>query len=264
MNGPAMKGPDGDAARRLPQHVRRPETQITWPILLCFARLILAFLAQGLTAALFAVQGAPHPWAAAAPYWTVYGTLIDLGCLLVIARLVRREGQSLADLLHWDRKRFGRDLLAGLVIGLGMMLVGVAGGVGATIALYGSSAAPAAMGGLPLGAALYSVLVWPVLWGLAEQLTYQGYALPRLLSATGQTWPAITLVAFGWALQHVALPLQPDATFMLWRFVTSLPVALASLLLFLRTRRLFPFVVAHWFADGVAALTQVLLPLLLR
>lgn len=245
-----------------PPQQATPPTTITFPILLSFARLLLAFVAQGIAAAIFALRGAPHPWSAAAPYWTVYGTLIDLGCFAAIGLLLRREGKTFAELLNWEPKRFGRDLLSGLGIGLGMLVLGIACGTAVTFAIYHGPEAPAAMGGIPLWAALYSTLIWPVIWGIAEQGTYQGYVLPRLVASTRRLWPAFILIAFTWALQHIALPFRPDLSFILWRFVTSLPIAVASLLIFLKTRRLMPLVVAHWLADFAAALSQVLLPLL--
>jgi hypothetical protein len=43
------------------------------------ARLLLALLFQALLAGMFALRGHPRPWEAAAPGFTVYGSLIDAG-----------------------------------------------------------------------------------------------------------------------------------------------------------------------------------------
>ena len=43
-----------------------------------------------------------------------------------------------------------------------------------------------------------------MLWGMTEEMTYQGYALPRLELLTGQTWLAVVMVAVGFGLQHIA------------------------------------------------------------
>lgn len=187
--------------------------QVFWPFMMVVARLLLAFLSQALVAWVFFWRRTPHPWEAAAPYWTVYGTLIDLGCLVLAVYLLGREGLRLGDILKPDRKRWGNALLEGLGIGLILSLLGLAGGVLGTMAVYKSSTAPLVMGGLPLWAALYSVLIWPVIWGLAEQVTYQGYAFPRIERMTGSPWLSVSVVAFGWALQHIALPFHPD-----WQF----------------------------------------------
>jgi membrane protease YdiL (CAAX protease family) len=51
---------------------------------------------------------------------------------------------------------------------------------------------------------------------------------------------------------------------MLWRSITSLPAVLIVSLIFIRTRRLLPLMVAHWAADAASVLILVVLPLLRR
>jgi membrane protease YdiL (CAAX protease family) len=60
------------------------------------------------------------------------------------------------------------------------------------------------------------------------------------------------------------MPLRLDLRFMLWRSITSLPAVLIVSLIFIRTRRLLPLMVAHWAADAASVLILVVLPLLRR
>ena len=83
-----------------------------WPVIIVFARLIFAVLAQALVAGLYMLKGHPTPWQAAAPWWIVYGTLIDIGCFVLLARLARREGIRLFDLISFQRQRLGRGFAA--------------------------------------------------------------------------------------------------------------------------------------------------------
>lgn len=62
---------------------------------------------------------------------------------------------------------------------------------------------------LPLWGVLYSRLLWWIIQSFTEELTYQGYALPRLQLLTGRSWIAISWVSFGWALQHCFVPFVP-------------------------------------------------------
>lgn len=229
------------------------------PMLMIFARLILAYLAQVLVAGLFALQAHPDPWLAAAPWFTVTGTLIDLGSLGLLAWLTRREGIRLVDLLSLERGQFRRDLLLAPVILIVFLIVGIASGAVSAIVLYGN-APPQIMGPLPLWGALYSVLVWPIIWAAAEQMTYNGYAAPRLQALTGRTWLAVLITCVGYGLQHIALPSLPDPQFALYRFLPAFAIGLVMVPLYLRWRRLLPFIIAHWFVDALSALTQVLLP----
>jgi Type II CAAX prenyl endopeptidase Rce1-like len=116
-------------------------------------------------------------------------------------------------------------------------------------------------GHLPLPAALYGVLMWPFIWGLTEQMTYNGYLAPRLQVLCGSTSLAIVFVAFAWSLQHVFMPLTFDAKFMAFRLLSSVPNTVFQTLLYLRFRRLAPLAIGHALMDGASVLIGVLLPL---
>lgn len=86
----------------------------TWPLLIVSARLVFSLLAQALVAGVYAVEGHPAPWHAAAPWFPVWGSLVDVGCLLLLVWLVGREGIRLRDLIvGFDRRRLGWDLFSG-------------------------------------------------------------------------------------------------------------------------------------------------------
>jgi len=223
-----------------------------------------AIAAQAAVAGVFHFRGDPKPWLSAAPWWTVYGTSIDIGCLLALTYLMRREGGHLREVVGLHPGRLRRDILLGLAYALGILPFGILGGFIGTVLIYGSAAAPIPMGPLPLLGALYSLLIWPTVWAVAEELTYLGYALPRLEALTGHKWSALLVVVLFWSVQHGTMPLRLDLQFMLWRSITSLPAVLIVSLIFIRTRRLPPLIVAHGVADAVSVLILVVLPLLRR
>ncbi|MBI9043894.1 MAG: CPBP family intramembrane metalloprotease [Anaerolineaceae bacterium] len=233
-----------------------------WPVIIVFARLFFAVFAQTIVAGLYMLKGNSNPWQAAAPWWIVYGTLIDIGCFVLLARLVRREGIRLYDLISFQRQRLGRDLLLGLGFIPLYIILAVAGGIIGGILIYGASPAPAIMVPLPFWGSLYSLIAWPLIWAFAEEMIYQGYALPRLEVLSGHTWLAVIIVGFGWAIQHSALPLMADWRFAVYRFGSSLLIGIVLPIIYLRTRRLLPFIFAHWAANFVSVLMTVVLPLI--
>jgi hypothetical protein len=97
---------------------RRTAGALTWagPAALLFARTIFAVLAQGLTAAILALQGSAAPWRDAAQWFPLYATLIDAGCLALLWVWMRREGGRLVDLIGFDRAKLGRGVLLGLLL----------------------------------------------------------------------------------------------------------------------------------------------------
>jgi hypothetical protein len=239
-------------------------TTPTWrgPALMLFARSVFAVGAQAVVAAVFALRSSPTPWLDAAPWLPVYGTLIDVGCLVLLWRLTRREGIGLLDLVGFERGRLARDTLLGLVL-VPVSLLFILGGVyAAGWLVYGTLTQPYLNSPLPLPAALYGVLVFPFIWGLTEQMTYNGYLLPRFRVLCRSTALAVALVGFSWSFQHVVMPLTFDDKFMVFRLLSPVPHTLFELLLYLRLRRLVPLVIAHGLLDGASVLIGSLLPLL--
>jgi hypothetical protein len=244
---------------------RRDAATLTWrgPALMLFARTVFAIVAQALIAAVFALRSSPTPWRDAEPWLPVYGTLIDAGCLGLLWALVRREGIHLVDLVGFNRARLGRDALLGFAI-IPVYLAFILGGVyAAGWLVYGTLTPPYLYGPLPLPAALYGVLVFPLLWGLTEQMTYNGYLVSRFQVLGRSTSVAIGCVALVWSLQHAFMPLTFDAKFMAFRLLSPVPPSVFATFLYLRLRRLVPFAIAHGLMDGASVLIGVLLPRLM-
>jgi membrane protease YdiL (CAAX protease family) len=243
---------------------RREAGTLNWsgPALMLFTRAVCAVGAQAVVAAVFAWRASPNPWHDAEPWLPVYGTLIDAGCLALLWRLTRREGIHLLDLVGFQRTRLVRDALLGLAL-IPVSLVFILGGVyAASWLLYGTPSQPYLFAPLPLPAALYGVLVWPFIWGLTEQMTYNGYLLPRFQVLCRGTSVAIAVVAFAWSLQHVFMPLTFDGKFMAFRLLSPVPFSAFATLLYLRLRRLVPLAIAHALMDGAGVVIGVLLQLL--
>ena len=182
---------------------------LTWrdPLLMLVARSAFAIVAQALVAVIFAFRSSPAPWHDAEPWMPVYGTLIDLGCLTLLWRLTGREGIGLRDLVGFDRSRLGRDLLLGLAlipVGLALILGGV---YGMGWLVYGTLTPPYLFGALPLPAALYAVFVFPFIWGLTEQMTYNGYLATRFRVLCRSTSLSVALVSNSW--RHNRAPSAP-------------------------------------------------------
>jgi membrane protease YdiL (CAAX protease family) len=236
--------------------------QISWlgPLVMVFGRTALAVLAQGITAGIFWLQQRPRPWSEAAAWWTVWGTLADLGCLALLAWLVQREGLRLSDLVTFDRRRLGRALWQGALIFAVMFPIAIVGGTMlSSFVVFGTITAPSYAGELtgrvlPWWGVAYSLTIWWLIWSATEELTYNGYALPRLAALSRRPWLSAALVGLMWAIQHAALPLLFDWRYLLWRTLSFLPLAFCMAVIYLRLRRLAPLILAHWAMDLFGAL----------
>lgn len=240
---------------------RVTDGRLSWtgPLIVLLSRTAFMLLAQGLFAIIFLLRGATHPWFAAAPWWSVYATLIDLGCLALMWKFTRREGISLRALIGPIRLRYGRDFFLGLGVLALICPLFVFGGMLAMRLVYGTYPVdifPGILGGriLPLWALIYSRFIWWIIWSPTEEMTYAGYVLPRAQALSGRTWIAVLLVGFVWSIQHSFLPFLPEWHNFLWRFLAFVPGCFVLTLLYLRLRRLAPLIVAHWSMDIFATI----------
>jgi len=240
---------------------RIPSRRLTWtgPLLLLSARTVLLIAFQALAAAALALRHHPYAWTAAGKWWTVYGTLVDLACLALMWRFMRREGIGFRDLI--GRLRWGRDILAGLGwFALVFPLLGICLPLTARL-IYGAWFPNVDQGvvvsPLPFWAALYTLSLWWIIWTPTEETTYQAYALPRLEALTRRPVVAALIVAFAWALQHCAVPFVFGWRYPVWRVLATFPGVLVFVLIYQRTRRLPPLIIAQWPGDIFVAIMSV-------
>jgi uncharacterized protein len=228
------------------------------PMLMLFARSVLILLAQGITFLIIRQLNVQNADVAIRNWWSVYGTLVDFGCLGLLLWLTRREGIRLLDLVSFVRSKLKTDITLGLGIFIIVFPISVFVFGRLAMQLTYGSLNPAFPEGtfirtLPLLAVLYSRILWWPLWSFTEELTYNGYALPRLVALTRSRWLSVAVVSFFFSIQHSFLSL---ATFQhgLYMFLIFIPLTIAEGLIYLRVRRLTPLIIGHWLMD----LTSVL------
>ena len=228
---------------------------LTLPLLMLAARPALALTAQSALALVLRAAGRPAPFRAAAGWWMVYGSAVDVGCLTMIAAAARREGLPMREAVGLGARPARRRRA---------VLLDVAALTPATVlsqlldrSLNPGRAEPyppqiraSRLGGF---ARAYSVSGWPALWALGEEATYLGYVLPRLERRLGLPTAAV-LTALAWAAQHAAIPALPGRRDGFSRVIAMLPVSAAFVFVYvLRGRRLVPLIAAHWTSDASAA-----------
>ena len=226
----------------------------TGPLLLVMARPVLFVSSQATLAAVFGWLHRPSAWKSAGAWWSVYGTLVDICCLGLMARFARRERIGLRDLIGKVRLLWGRDIFAGIGLFLVTFPVFMGGSFVSSLLIYGSwdpqrNFYLLGVRTLPLWGVVYSFAAWWLISAATEETAYQGYVLPRIQALSGHSWVGAVVVIFCWTLQHCALPMVPDLKYLAFRFVAFLPGVTLLTLIYLRIRRLPPMIVAHWPMD---------------
>lgn len=231
-----------------------------WPVILFLpARLIFAFISQSLTAGLFAVGGSNNAWQDATAWWPVYSTITDIFCLLALVWLTRRENMKIIDLVGVN----GKDILKQLAWTPAYLLAVAPTSILASVitqAFYGTSLPPMiSVVNLPPVGELYSLLVWPIIWVITEELVYLGYLLPRMEVLSGKTWIAVLVVIFFWGIQHLAMPFILDEKYLISRVLAAIAAISSFPIVFvLWRRRLIPLIGVHYIADLATAFLFIL------
>ena len=222
-----------------------------WPVLFFLpARLVFAFLAQSLTAGWFAFRGSANAWQEATSWWPVYSTLTDILCLFALVWLTRREGIKIADLIGAK----GKDILKQLVWTPAYLVAVAPTAILANIitqGFYGTALPPmiAVVNLSPIGE-LYSLIIWPIVWVITEELVYLGYLFPRIEVFSGKTWAAVLVVIFFWGFQHLAVPFIIDEKYLISRVLAAIAAISSFPIVFvLGRRRLIPLIGVHYIAD---------------
>ncbi|HVN21793.1 MAG TPA: CPBP family glutamic-type intramembrane protease [Dongiaceae bacterium] len=266
MGTPALAVPTGTEASASPvrsqlnskslllERLRTGALGWTGPLLVLLGRSLFMIAAQAIVASLLWMQSRTWSWNAAAKWWTVYGTLVDLGCLTLMRAYIGKEGIRLRDLIGPVHLRWGRDLFLGIACLCVIFPVFAMAFPTTSRLVYGSPQPdlyPGLLSGrsLPLWGVIYSLSLFWMVWSPTEEMTYNGYALPRLEVLCKRRWLALGIVVFWWALQHSFIPFILDWKYVAYRFLAFLPGVLVFALLYLRLRRLPPLIVAHWSMD---------------
>jgi membrane protease YdiL (CAAX protease family) len=230
----------------------------TSTLLIAFVRPVLFLGVQGLVILLFMSLNFKSPALSATSWWTVYGTLVDLGCLLTLFYILKQEKMQIFDLLSFDKSKIKSDLLIGLgIVIIVFPLTIFIGSVLGSLSAYGTMKPDFPPGNpmtrtLPVWAAFYSKAIWWIISASTEELIYLGYSLPRLQVFFGKTAPAVLWVGFAWALQHSFLPFI-NLQYSMYAFLLFFPLTIALQLIYLRVKRLFPLIIGHWGMDCLSA-----------
>ena len=225
------------------------------PYIIVASRTFFLILAQSIVSLVFYLKGSTSPWRESAAWYTVYGTIADIGCLSLLIPFCIKERLSFKQLIRFKNNRFLKDILTGVVlfvlffplIGMGgSFLVGKIMNINIEVMQYKGILTERI---LPHWAYLYSFFIWLPIWSLVEEITYQGFGLSHILEDSGKKWLAISYVGFWFTLQHSFFPLILDWRYIIFRFIAFAPLVLVFLIFFIKKQRLVPVIVAQYIMD---------------
>ena len=199
------------------------------------------------TALGFVLAGNPRPWTLATAGSKVWLVAIDVVTVLLVARLLTREGSSVRDLL--DPKPYGKNLLYAVAA---LVVVFLALSVGAFIGnflIYYGAPTPSDTIDPPVWIGVLRAVFAPITIAVAEESLFRGYLIPRLRVHLGRVG-AVIVAALLAATQSFATNLG-NTEAMLAGFISAFVIALAFGGLFLWVKKIAPLILVHWFLEAI-------------
>lgn len=244
-----------------------------WAIGLPLLRVVLVAAASALVWLIVRIFDADAAFPPPAMLSAVAMLPVNIVCLVLLSRILKREGRSIRALLDFAPRRIVVDLLWGL-LWVAVMYLPFAGAIILVVWLQHGDQVfemmqtvffdPASIPTLAPAAwtviAIVSVLTFAPLNAPAEELVYRGYSQGKLAAR----WPAavaIIVPSLIFALQHIWYAPTPDAVV---AFVCAFFVwGVGSGIIYRAQRRLMPLVFAHGLVNLGFSLPALAVPFFL-
>ena len=220
-----------------------------WPVTMLFLRTFLFFVFGFLILFVLNLSKISGPNLELTRWWTYQVISANVVCFFLLSWLATKENMKFSDLIGLEKGLFKKDMLLVLALLIPSGIIGYLPVYLAGVWLYGNTTPAFMFQSLPMWAAIFSVIFFPLTNALIETPTYFGYSFQRIAGLSGNKWWALVLAATFLALQHIAIPLYLDLKYMLWRFLSFLPFAFFAGYIYLKIRRLLPIMVLHYLAD---------------
>lgn len=184
--------------------------------------------------------------------WSVVASVVNIITIILLVIVSKKNG-GYAKLINYEKGKTKPKQVVLMI--LLILLVGMGGMYLAGFLCYGviPYAAPMMIAPIPLYLAIPNVLVLPVTTAFAEDGLYLGCGVNQIKNK----YAAIFVPAFFFALQHSFIPTLFDVRYIIYRFLSFLPLTIILCWHYQKHRNPLPIMIGHAIID-VATVAQIL------
>lgn len=180
--------------------------------------------------------------------WSVVASAVNIITVLALIFLTKNDG-GLKKLINYEKGKTSPKQVVGmsiLILLLGMGLMYLAGFI-----CYGKIpyAPPMMIAPIPVPLAVINLIVLPVSTALAEDSIYLGCGVNTI----NNRFLSVILPSFFFAIQHSFIPTLPDARYMIYRFLSFLPLTIVLCIIYRKNRNPMPIMIGHAIIDLLTA-----------
>lgn len=195
------------------------------------------------------------PYTAISKWWTTIAIVCNVITIAILWLYSCKKGITYRKLLNYEK---GRTPVKSIILIVALtLIVGMSGLYLAGLICYGAFPYldKTLVQPIPLWLAIIVLLLLPLSTTLAEDGLYLGYGINI---STGNKWVNISLSAFFYALQHSFIPFLPNGIFVLYRFISFLPLTIMICFWYQKNKNPLPFMIGH-FILNVATAVQIVI-----
>ena len=180
--------------------------------------------------------------------WSVVASAVNIITVAALILLTKNDG-GLKKLINYEKAKTTPKQAVGmsvLIICLGMGGMYLAGFLCYGIIPY---APPMMIAPIPVPLAVINLVLLPVSTALAENSIYLGCGVNTIKNR----YLSVILPAFFFAVQHSFIPTLPDVRYMIYRFLSFLPLTILLCIIYRKNRNPLPIMIGHAFIDLLTA-----------
>lgn len=185
-------------------------------------------------------------------WWSIVASVVNIATILILCLVVKKKGISFFELINL-KKGVTRAKQV-MSVSVWIIVLGMAGMYLAGYLCYGviPYAAPMMIAPIPLWLAVINIFVLPVTTAFAEEGLYLGCGVNQIKNK----YLAVIVPAFFFALQHSFIPTLTDLTYIIYRFLSFLPLTVVLCWYYYKKRNSLPIIVGHALID-MATVMQI-------
>lgn len=187
-------------------------------------------------------------------WWTILASIMNIITIIVLWIICKYENVTYSEMIHYKKEQ--KSIFKGFLFVVIMLLIGMGGMYLAGGLCYGKFPyfAPILIAPISPYLAVLNIFILPLTTTIAEEGVYLGYGVNHFTSK----WTAIFIPAFFYALQHSFIPTIFDMKFIIYRFLSFLPLTIWVCFQYYRKYCISYIMTGHWILN-IATTIQIMI-----
>jgi membrane protease YdiL (CAAX protease family) len=187
-------------------------------------------------------------------WWSIVATIVNILTILILVLLTKKAKSSYAKLINYKKGKTTKKQI--IIMTLIVLFVGTWGMYLAGLICYGKFpySAPMMIAPIPAALAIINLILLPATVSSAEDGLYLGCGVNQIKNK----YAAIFVPAFFFALQHCFIPTLLDAKYIIYRFLSFLPLTIILCWHYQKHRNPVPIMIGHALIE-IASVVMILM-----